>query len=113
MTSSESPRDRFANGVRIPAAARWLYREQGAAAQRFGDPFHPEGAASFFAFLREPAAGEAGRERPISRLLDAVYRLRPDVARAYPDPRGADRAAFLHWAATSGVREHGLDRELF
>jgi hypothetical protein len=112
MARSEYPRDRFANGVRVPAAARWLYREQGEGARRFGDPFAVEGAASFFAFLREPAPGDAASARPISRLLDAIYRLRPDVARAYPDPRGADRVAFLHWAATSGVREHGLDPEL-
>jgi hypothetical protein len=30
------------------------------------------------------------------------------VQRAFPDPAGANREAFLAWAAQSGVREHAV-----
>ncbi|MFN7942396.1 MAG: hypothetical protein U0X73_12425 [Thermoanaerobaculia bacterium] len=100
---------RFADGVAIPEVARELYRELGADAARFGDPFAGPAPGSFRAHLAEPIDSGAP---PISRLWDAVYRRRPDVGRAYPEPLGRDRAGFLAWTRSSGAREHAIAPQL-
>jgi hypothetical protein len=107
--------DRFDNGVAIPELARRLYGDHDAP-ERFGDPFAAAGPDSFYAWLRS-AAGErgdpgrrtAGGASALPRLWLAVHRLRSDLQRAFPDPEGADREAFLRWTASSGLREHGID----
>jgi hypothetical protein len=48
----------------------------------------------------------------VSRLWLAIHAARPDVERAFPDPLGRDRAAFLAWTGSSGRREHGIPEEL-
>jgi hypothetical protein len=100
---------RFADGVAIPDAARALHRELGAGAGRFGDPFAGPASGSFRAHLAAPVDRGAP---PVSRLWHAVYRLRPDVGRAYPEPLGRDRAGFLAWTRSSGAREHGIPSQL-
>jgi glycosyltransferase involved in cell wall biosynthesis len=66
-------------------------------------PFTLEGAAAFEAWIREQApAAPPG----ISRALARIYEDRPDVRGAFPNLAGADRAAYLEWAA-----EHGADQE--
>ena len=98
----------FDNGVPIPAIARRIYQEMGAAAGRFGDPFGASGTEGFFHWLNEPADGQSGTSA-ISRLWTAVYNFRPDVQQTFPDIMAADRAAFREWTVTSGLEEHGID----
>jgi hypothetical protein len=95
---------RFDNGVPIPDVARTIYAELGAAAERFGDPFQTTSSGSFYRWLNQPADGDGGA----TRLWQGVYRLRPDVQVAFPDPNGGDREAFLAWAAGSGAAEHDV-----
>jgi hypothetical protein len=105
--------NRFASGVAIPAVARRLHRELGEDAERFGDPFDDRGDDSFAAYLRSPAGPrDSGEGVRISRLWLAIYEERGDVARAFPDPFGADHRAFVDWTRTSGCREHGVPPEL-
>jgi hypothetical protein len=102
--------DTFDNGLPIPGIARQIYLDLGEDVHRFGDPFRTAGEGSFFNWLRQPARpGDSGAGTGVvSRLWDAVHRSRADLRRAYPDPHGADREAFLAWAATSGLAEHGI-----
>ena len=93
----------FDNGERIPDAARKLYRESGAQAGHFGDPFHTTAQGSFYEWLNGPS--EPGGT--LSRFWRAVYEQRPDVRRAFPDPLGRSRGPFLRWVLSSGVREAG------
>ena len=115
----------FDNGVTIPDVARQIYRNLKDAG-RFGDPFRASCLGSFYDWLNESAVGhdepsasgfarssESGALKgAITRLWQAVYDRRPDVRQAFPDLHGADRAAFLGWAATQGMKEHGIPEEL-
>jgi hypothetical protein len=113
MDSSRWPSvyDCFDNGARIPQAARNLYRNLGSAALEFGNPFRAEGEESFWHWLSTPVkGGREARGKPlVSRLWWEIYRMRPHLKRAYPDPLGRDRIAFLTWAKNSGLREHEVD----
>jgi hypothetical protein len=101
----------FEHGVRIPDVAREIYDRLGPAAARFGDPFDAASRSSFFRWLQEPVDGRSAA-RPISRLWEAIYRLRPDVQRALPDPDGKDRREFLQWIRRTGAAEHDIPAEL-
>lgn len=102
----------FDNDVRIPDAARGIYRRFGGQRRgRFGDPFAAAGAAdgeSFFAWLDGPL--RAGRKPPyVSRLLAHLHRSRPDLVRIFPDPDGRDLADFSSWLEGFGRHELRLD----
>ncbi len=48
----------------------------------------------------------------LSPFLRFVYRLRADLASAFPDVEGKDRAAYLAWAQAHGSRELGFHPSL-
>jgi glycosyltransferase involved in cell wall biosynthesis/SAM-dependent methyltransferase len=65
-------------------------------------PFTEQGSEAFMAWLAEPApAAPTG----VNRLLAELYGTRADLREAFPDIGGADRRAFLRWAAETGVVE--------
>ncbi|HEY8490962.1 MAG TPA: methyltransferase domain-containing protein, partial [Dehalococcoidia bacterium] len=104
--------DRFANGVRIPEAARRLvFTMEDEDRRRLGDPFEvtPD-RETFFGWLNGRAEEDPNPEAPpVSRLWLHLYRLRRDVQEVFPDLFGAHREAFLRWAAEHGRYEHRLD----
>lgn len=59
-------------------------------------------------WLREPVLPGS----PVNRVLQAVWDERPDLQRAFPDPNGADSAAFITWAAARAVIEGAIAPEL-
>jgi hypothetical protein len=97
----------FDIGVPIPDIARSLFAEMDDAAGQFGDPLHT-GPGSFFEWLNEGVDGEPNGPGTLTRLWHAVHRARPDLQRAFPDPSGADREAFLAWTARAGIHEHAV-----
>lgn len=111
----------FDHGVRIPDAARVLYRQLGEGRrQRFGDPFQARSAGagdtagnrthgeSFFAWLDAPV--RAGKQPPyLSRLLERLHRGRPDLVRIFPDPGGRDLENFSSWLEGFGRHELKID----
>lgn len=108
VTPADYGYSRFKNGVPIHSIMRQLYFDLGETEQaRFSDPFEIVGPGSFFDWATHPHNGST-----LSPFLEKVYSLRYDVAAAYPDARGKDREAFIHWAATSGPREMGYDLRL-
>ena len=97
---------RFENGVRVDLMMREIYRGLTAMQRaRFGNPFRGEGPGSFFEWAVRPDP-ERARLSPYVLML---HRLRKDVAKAFPDPQGHDRQAFLQWAMTSGASEMDYD----
>jgi len=98
--------DRFDDGSAIPAIARDLHRELGDEARAFGDPFAARGESSFRHWLASPAAEWIGRARDLSRFWLGVWRRRPDLRHAFPDPLGEDLGRFLSWIRSSGAAEH-------
>lgn len=98
---------RFSDGTRVSLPLRRLYLDLGPADRvRFGDPFRADGADSFLGWATERSADE------LSPLLERVYRMRADVASAFPDVHGRDRAAFVDWARERGAVELGYEPEL-
>ncbi|MGE0639754.1 MAG: hypothetical protein AB7G12_00755 [Thermoanaerobaculia bacterium] len=100
--------ERFTNGVPIPAVAREIFHRLGDGASVFGDPFRTDGESSYFDWLRAPATAD-GTERFPSRLWIEIWNRRRDLQIAFPEPAGAQRENFLHWARTSGRTEHQID----
>jgi hypothetical protein len=98
--------DRFADGEPVPPIARALHDELGG--ERFADPF-AVGSGSFAAWLREPVDA---RWPAVSRLWLELHDRREDLREAFPEPLGADRAAFARWARATGAAEHGLPATL-
>jgi hypothetical protein len=104
LTSSQWPYgySRFDNGVTVNLPLRRLYLDLDEPTRaQFGNPVATRGPNSFLDWATRPQAEEAG----LSPFLLKLYELRPDVAVAFPDMRGKDRAAFLEWAQLHGCRE--------
>jgi hypothetical protein len=98
---------RFDNGVRLNKALRQLYLNlDEELRQRFGNPFETHGEDSFLEWATRP------RPDGLSRFLESLYRIREDVAKAFPDMRGADRDASTEWARLQGSGEMGYEPEL-
>lgn len=98
----------FDNGVRIPDAARRVLLDADEATATAGDPRVTGPATSFWNHLNAPV--QPGSR--VTRLWHAVYQSRPDVGQAFPQVPGADEDRFLHWARTSGAREHDIAEPL-
>jgi hypothetical protein len=98
---------RFSNGIRVNGPLRQLYlnlsEEERA---RFGDPFDADRPGSFLEWAIRPGADG------LSRFLESLYRIRYDVAAAFPDVRGRHRDAYLEWARLYGAGEMGYESEL-
>jgi hypothetical protein len=98
---------RFANGIRVSLPLRKLYLSlEPDERARFGDPFDVGGAESFLDWATRP------RAEGLSRFLESLYRLRYDVAAAFPDVQRRDREAYVHWARIYGAGEMGYEPEL-
>jgi glycosyltransferase involved in cell wall biosynthesis len=99
---------RFDNGVAVNALLRDLYLHlDEKTKQHFGNPFSARRSDSFLDWATRP------RERgQLSPFLQAIRRLRYDVAAVFPDASGKDHEAFLHWVQTEGARDMGYDPEL-
>jgi hypothetical protein len=100
-------REQFDNGVAIPEIVRRIYLDL-SGAERFGDPFATAAAGSYFRWLLEACPSARKPARKVSRLWEAVHRQRPDLQRAFPEPLGADGAAFLAWTRRHGTVEYGI-----
>ncbi len=68
-------------------------------------PFSIEGERAFLAWLEEPEPGAPGE--PLSRYLHGLHRESPDLRKRFPDPHGADHAAYLAWAQEQAERHPG------
>lgn len=92
-----------------PAAGvllRRLYQSQGARARgEFAGTSRRNGTIPFLDWATRPRP-ENGN---LSPFLQMIYRMREDVAAAFPDADGEHRAAFLRWARNDGAREMGYD----
>ena len=103
--------NRFSNGVAVSPPFRQLYLGLDCETRSwFGDPFDasPSRARSFLAWATRPRPADAG----LSRLVRSIYRMRPDVAAAFPDPRGRDRDRFVEWVRNQVPKEMGVEPEL-
>ena len=95
------------SGLRIDHRMLELYREtlekwRAGEAPEPPSPFGPEGEQGFMKWLNEPL-GQT--RKPVTRYMLAVREDREDVKDAFPDPLGADAAAFRDWYLLYGRKE--------
>jgi glycosyltransferase involved in cell wall biosynthesis len=95
----------FSNGVPVPQVARRMWDEAKDAGVDLSDPLDSDNPKGFYRWLLQPI--DAGRPT-INRLAERVYKLRPDVQKAFPDLRGAHRCDFVRWFVTTAVKEHTI-----
>lgn len=99
----------FDNGIKIHSFLRQLYLNlDDETRAEFRDPFRTSGENSFFEWATKPRPEEGN----LSLFLLSLHQARPDVAAAFPDVRGRDRAAFIEWAKTQGALEEKYDLQL-
>ncbi len=70
------------------------------------------GGDSFYAWLNAPVEEAVQDETPmlcVTNLAYELYKLRPDLQRAFSAPLGPDRLDFLQWFTGRGALEYGLD----
>lgn len=100
------------DGTPLSPSMRRTFRDAWVAAERDGTPLPPSpfadgGDTKFLAWAAEPADA-AQRAAGGTRWSMAVWQARNDLRAAFPEPLGADAAAFRDWCATSGVAEGEL-----
>jgi hypothetical protein len=100
---------RFDNGVEVPEIVREIFRDLEAAGVLFERPFATDPAAGFYRWLTAPAMGAAA----VTNLWLGVWKRRPDVRLAYPEPGGRDRDGFAAWTRSSGAHEHAIPEVLW
>ena len=97
------------NGVPIHPLLRGLYGDLDDVTRRgFGNPFVTAPPGSFWRWATAMRIDLNG----LTPFLVHLHGARPDVAAVYPHIQGEHRAAFVHWAQTHGMREHGYDPRL-
>jgi SAM-dependent methyltransferase/glycosyltransferase involved in cell wall biosynthesis len=101
------------SGMGMNALLRGLYREGSDLGELEGDLSTLAAEAEFVAWLNEPVAPVRGVRAPhYTRYLDGLWRCRPDLRSAYPDPREADAEGFAGWCWVFGRPEVPIDDRL-
>jgi glycosyltransferase involved in cell wall biosynthesis len=100
--------DFFDNGIRIPPAARYLWREIDSDGNRWPSPRSASHQDDFFYWLNQP--GDTSKH-PIllTNLSLEVYRQRVDLQRAFPRILDDDREAFALWFVDQGARDEKIE----
>jgi len=96
---------RLANGISLPDVARRVLRNELLDQTHLPDLRSPAGAEALCAALLAPVDGQ---QPPLSRVALQLHRDRADLQSAFPDVRGAHRAAYLSWFAERAPIEAGL-----
>lgn len=100
----------FDNGVRIPEVSRRWYAGVAAKSDSFGDPFATAQPTAFIRWLNgayDESAWKSGSM--VTRLMVLIYKSRPDLKAAFPEPKVRDREAFAEWFRTTGHVAYRLD----
>ncbi len=100
----------FDNGVRVPDLARRLFLDLGPGRSAFGNPFETAGAGSYWSWLNAPV--RRGPAPHLTRILAAAHASRPDLVAAFPDPAGAELAAFAEWLEAHAREDFGIEQGL-
>lgn len=114
VTAAEDPGDaagygfgQLADGTPIGALMRSIYREavlRADAGAPEPPPLFGNDASAVRAWFSDPA-GPGGR---VGRLLDGLWRSRPDLQGAFPDPEGRSSDHFTAWALEHAEAQTGI-----
>lgn len=89
----------FANGDKIPPAARRLFRQAEIAGIRAFEPFDADYDAL------NTAAHDTPGDPTISEFMRMVWQMRPDIQHLYPLSETAGRRAFHYWFTNNAIAE--------
>ena len=97
----------LSNGLKIDQHIRKLYRDALDRYERHDgpeppSPFAPGGEETFVSWLNEPLRATAPL---VTRFMLSLHTSRGDVQNAFPEPLGADAAAFCGWFLQFGRNE--------
>jgi|GEM_PF-406007 len=101
---------RFSDGQPVSRGMRLVYQGLTPVERAvFGDPFRagPETNGTFRDWILKRSAATG-----IAPIVSWLLGQRPDLARAFPDPYGANQAEFREWLAAHGRDELGVGPEL-
>lgn len=103
----------FDNGIPVPYLATELYVSVDGCQERWPEPLGTKRSDSFYAWLNRRADDDplGGSPRVITNMAAYVYRIRPDVQIAFPEPFHGDREAFADWFVSDGAKEHFIPAE--
>lgn len=103
--------DRFTDSsIRIPKAARELYRTNETVRSVFGsDPFDISADLGFLKTYNSRAYGESS---PITLMCESIYNSRPDLQSHFPGPLANNGHDLCRWFVTTAPVEYDLD-EIF
>ena len=102
----------FADGTRIPDAARGIIRAAGKELDSI-DFFDPRDIENVHRLLNSPAKGTNSSPVLITRLLQALWLNRADLQNAFPDYESTNSVGLVKWAIANAEREAGFsDRYL-
>ncbi len=93
---------RFSDGAKIGPATRKGLLEEDPEGSRWSDPFDASDPQGYRSWL-DGAQLHPGGRLPRAALL--LWRLRPDVQAAFPEPEGRDIARFVEWLFTRPPEE--------
>ena len=97
----------FTNGATIPKIAREVLRLVDPKGVRWEDPFSTSNDDSFFAWLCDPTPVRGRVTHP--RIALALWDLRPDLQKAFPQPLGLDAARYANWFGDEVKRADDFD----
>lgn len=99
-------------GVRIPDAARTLWRELESSDPSW-NPFDLSSGDTFVSnllnWLNEPLHGGSFDQPLVTRLAVSLYKERPDLQKVFPDLMGHDRLEYVRWFVNWGRKQFALD----
>jgi glycosyltransferase involved in cell wall biosynthesis/SAM-dependent methyltransferase len=101
--------DEGANGLRLDAVTRGLYREGVEAGRLTGSPFDQAGAEELTDYLTSTVHGSG--DATINRYASTLWEGRQDLRAVFPDIEGSSAAAFLEWMREFGG-ETGMSVDL-
>ena len=91
----------------VPLVARRLLRKVDPRGRRWPEPFAHLTADSYLSWLCEPLEFSAGS---LTRAVLALWEMRPDLIRSFPDVCDRDLPRYAHWLIEDGeATRNGLD----
>ena len=95
------------SSIKIPKAARELYRTNAAIRSIFGsNPFNISGDPGFLKTYNKKVFGP---NNPLTALCESIYRSRIDLQVHFPGSLSSDSADLCYWFVRNAQREYDLD----
>lgn len=100
--------DFLSDGTRLPEVARRILRDDTAFQATVQQMPDEEADRRIVEYLNGASERAASPSRLVTRLLERLYQIRPDVQRAFPNGLEHDKTRLARWFLDYGAREHAI-----